>query len=93
MGKTRVFEFDDEAEYPRSAMTGNVGVLAELRSVADDRGVIVANCHLYWDPCGHYERLRQALIMSNEIAKLKKELELPAILCGGNRVCLPPLME
>ncbi|KAJ9082523.1 RNA exonuclease ngl2 [Entomophthora muscae] len=82
VGTTRVFEFDDETDYPRSATTGNVGVLAELRSLIDGRGVIIANCHLYWDPCGQYERLRQTLILSNEIKKLKAELKLTAILCG-----------
>jgi RNA exonuclease NGL2 len=65
--------------------TGNVGIALGLqRKDKPDKGLWVANTHLYWHPRGSYERHRQAsLFVSETVNFAARESTWPVFICGG----------
>ena len=59
-------------------------MIVALQSIdSDNLGIIVSNCHLYWEPNYEYERIRQTCILIEKILKLNEKYNYSIILSGG----------
>jgi mRNA deadenylase 3'-5' endonuclease subunit Ccr4 len=62
----------------------NVAVLVRLKHSNSKREIVVANCHLYWNPSQQDVKLRQSVHLANQLEKFVRKTgdEVPMVLGG-----------
>eukprot|EP00475_Leptophrys_vorax_P005072 TRINITY_DN13053_c0_g3_i1.p1 TRINITY_DN13053_c0_g3~~TRINITY_DN13053_c0_g3_i1.p1 ORF type:complete len:448 (+),score=111.33 TRINITY_DN13053_c0_g3_i1:135-1478(+) len=62
----------------------NVAILVRLKHLASQREIVIANCHLYWNPTQQEVKLRQSVYLAKqlELFVAKSEISAPVIVAG-----------